>query len=39
MLDVPKSRQGQPIELPRRKTWQPDRGLLASRFVTFGGAA
>jgi hypothetical protein len=36
MLDVLKGFQGQPIELPRRKTWQPD---LASRFETFSGAA
>jgi len=39
MLDVLKGFQGQPIELPRRKTWQPDRDLLASRFETFSGAA
>jgi hypothetical protein len=34
-----KASRGQPIELPRRKTWQPDRDLLASRFETFSGAA
>jgi hypothetical protein len=39
MPDVLKGFQGQPIELPRRKTWQPDRDLLASRFETFSGAA
>jgi len=39
MLDVLKGFQGQPIELPRGKTWQPDRDLLASRFETFSGAA
>jgi hypothetical protein len=39
MLDVLRGFQGQPIELPRGKTWQPDRDLLASRFETFSGAA
>ena len=38
MLDVLKGFQGQPIELPRRKTWQPDRDLLASRFEKFSAA-
>jgi hypothetical protein len=39
MLDVLKGFQGQPIELPRRKAWQPDRDLLASRFETFSAAS
>jgi putative restriction endonuclease len=39
MLDVLKGFQGQPIELPRTKAWQPDRDLLAGRFETFCAAS
>src|SRR5215218_6967872 len=39
MLDLLKGFQGQPIELPRTKAWQPDRDLLAGRFETFSAAS
>jgi putative restriction endonuclease len=39
MLDVLKGFQGKTIELPRRKAWQPDRDLLASRFDAFSAAS
>jgi hypothetical protein len=39
MLEVLKGFQGQTIELPHRKAWQPDRDLLASRFDVFSAAS
>jgi putative restriction endonuclease len=39
MLEVLKGFQGQTIELPPRKAWQPDRDLLASRFDSFSAAS
>jgi putative restriction endonuclease len=39
MLDVLKGFQGQAIELPHRKAWQPDRDLLAARFDAFSVSA
>jgi putative restriction endonuclease len=39
MLDVLQQADGRTIELPRRKTWHPDRVLLAERFERFSAAA